>query len=67
MGICLIIALTVCLDFGWKVKIAEVYRVKVGLGGSKFSHSSGHYSRIFARPLKMEPSSPVRSVFFKVD
>jgi len=34
------------LDFEWKVKIAEVYRVKVSLGGRKFSHFSGHYTRM---------------------
>jgi len=34
------------LDFEWKVKIAEVYRVKLGLGGRKFSHFSCHYSRV---------------------
>jgi hypothetical protein len=52
--------------FGWKVKIAEVYRVKVGLGGRKFSHFSGYYSRIFAWPLKIQPSQ-IPSVFIKAD
>jgi len=35
-----------CLDFEWKVKIAKACCVKVVLGGRKFSHFSGHYSRM---------------------